>query len=350
MQGLDASLVGHIDDAVKKGNVPSLTHLSFRNCAKHFCESLFQLLQSPMPALTYLNLSPFSCEGQVLESAPNRKSLPNLKTLLVNTHCVTGKCPIKRLFMEYLSNLRSLFIDEIAKKDEEELLFVLGKGKFSNLKELGLSLTECRYTVIGFEVISQCMPKLESLTLNYFCITLDRSAKYLFLSQLSKIDLSHSRGLKGKLYLLLSHAFSKLETVILRDCWLIAEDLQSLAYANATGSLPMLKHLNVSLNTECAGNLECLFESSCKWNELLSLHIQQKYLTKEPVEISLFSQDSEVICLRYNQVVSILWRNSVSQFIHSNTSQQQLWAWNISRKSIFLPPYLIRLFGPIYIL
>ena len=296
--GLDASLIGRIDDAVKKGNLPSLTHLSFKNCGKHFYKSLFQLLQSPMPALTYLNLSGFcleSCESKVMESPPNRNSLPNLKTLLVNAHCVTGKCPIKRLFMEYLSNLRSLFIDEIAKEDEGEFLFVLGKGKFSNLKELCLSLTEYRYTVIGFEVISQFMPKLESVTLNYFCITFDRSAKYVFLSQLSKIDLSHSRSLKGKLYLLLSHAFSKLETVTLRDCWLIAEDLRSLAYANATGSLPMLKHLNVSLNPECAGNVECLFESACRWNHLLSLNIEQQHLNRESEEIPLFSQDAEVI-------------------------------------------------------
>ena len=156
------------------------------------------------------------------------------------------------------------------------------------------------------------MPKLESLTLNYFCLTLDRSSKCVFLSQLSKIDLSHSIGLKGKLYLLLSHVFSELETVLLRDCGLIAEDLRSLAYANIRGSLPMLKYLNVSLNSQCAGRLEFLFESACRWNQLLSLNIEQEYLYAESEEIPLFSQDSEIImskvesgCLRSLQELSL---------------------------------------------
>ena len=47
--GLDVSLMGRLDDAVKKGNLPNLTHLSFKNCGTDICNTfnLFQLLQSP---------------------------------------------------------------------------------------------------------------------------------------------------------------------------------------------------------------------------------------------------------------------------------------------------------------
>ena len=136
----DASVAGRIYDALKRGNLPSLTHLSFQKCGW----PLSQLPPSPCPSLTYLNISGFcleSCESQVMESVSKRNVLPNLQTLLVDAHCVTGECTIKHLFMENLSNLKSLFIDEIAKEDEGEFLFVLGKRKFSDLKALGLSLT-----------------------------------------------------------------------------------------------------------------------------------------------------------------------------------------------------------------
>ena len=289
-KGLDASLIGRLHDAAKKGNLPSLTHLSFQNCGWKYdysC-SVVNLLQSLRSTLTYLDLSGYclgSCESHVMKITV----LPDLQTFVVPAHCVTGENTIN------FPSFRSLFIKGIAEKDEEDFLFVLGKGKLLDLKEVGLSLTKYRSTVIGLEVISKFIPKLESLTLNYFCICIHRPVDYVFLSQLSGINLSHSKGLTGNFHLLLSCVFPKLETIVLRNCGLVAEDLQSLAYAKVRGSLPILRHLNVSMNPECAGYLECLFDASRKWKELLSLNIEQRYVDEKYEKISLFSQDSGLI-------------------------------------------------------
>ena len=67
-----------------------------------------------------------------MESLPKGNNLPNLRTFLLTAYCVTSECIIKRLFMEYFPSLRSLFIDNIAKEDEGELLFVLGKGQMES--------------------------------------------------------------------------------------------------------------------------------------------------------------------------------------------------------------------------
>ena len=183
----------NIHDAMKKGNLPSLTHLSFENCGGLFlAEShLHNLLQSPWSTLTYLSLRQYRLtqdDSQALETAVKKNFLPKLETLLIPAHCIIGNPIIKRLLMNSLPNLRRLFIDDITRNDEGELLFVLKKRKLSDLIEIGLSLTQRMSNVSNLEAISKFIPQLESLTLNRFCIPLQRSPEYVFLAQLSKID------------------------------------------------------------------------------------------------------------------------------------------------------------------
>ena len=68
-------------------------------------------------------------------------------------------------------------------------------------------------------------------------------AKNLRRKKLCELDISHSSGITGKLCTLISLEFPNLNVLILNDCQLDSNDMQSLALANVQGRLPMLRHL-----------------------------------------------------------------------------------------------------------
>ena len=102
--------------------------------------------------------------------------------------------------------------------------------------------------------------------------TIARSAKC---SYLETLDVSHSSGISGHLFILVSHAFPSLKALNLGLCGLISKDLNSLAKANFKNKLPSLRHLDISGNRcEYREDLTSLFEYGAKWESLTSFCVQ----------------------------------------------------------------------------
>ena len=127
---------------------------------------------------------------------------------------------------------------------------------------------------------SGMIPDLSTLRLvnNISCISHLKSLTQITVNQkFLHLDISQSPGVKGNLHMLLCRGFPSLEAFILSGCELIADDLRSLAKANANGKLPRLKHLDVSCNEDL--NLKDLFQFNCRWNHLLKLNAELLYDT-----------------------------------------------------------------------
>ena len=94
-------------------------------------------------------------------------------------------------------------------------------------------------------------------------------------SSLSSLDISHSSGISGRLFVLVSYSLPKLKTLILSNCRLISNDLISLAKANIENKLPSLRHLDISGNWfEYHSSIRRMFAHNAKWESLLSLCVQ----------------------------------------------------------------------------
>ena len=133
---------------------------------------------------------------------------------------------------------------------------------------------------IGLEALEvvkpQNLPQLEHLGLER-CI----SSKYV-LKQLSylaanwrlhTLDISHSRGIKGKLSILLQYEFPLLKRLNLHDCNLNAKDREKIDQANDQGRLPLLEDLDLSENCRLIGDLNLM---TSKWIHLKRLNFDHQ--------------------------------------------------------------------------
>ena len=99
---------------------------------------------------------------------------------------------------------------------------------------------------------------LEKLAINeLFCLELNRVR---FSENLSSLF----QGTSG---------LPKMEKLSLVKCELTAHDVRCLAQACSEGWLPVLKHLDISQNELSSGSKD-LFLFECKWNNLISLNIE----------------------------------------------------------------------------
>ena len=62
---------------------------------------------------------------------------------------------------------------------------------------------------------------------------------------------------------------------------LTSDDLKHLAEVNVEGKFPVLRHLDISMNPEYKGHLECLFDSPCAWDNLLAINAHQHCIRQE---------------------------------------------------------------------
>ena len=92
---------------------------------------------------------------------------------------------------------------------------------------------------------------------------------------LTSLELSIREFPDGNMSELLSikNKFPNLETLNLIDCGLAVHDMRCLAQIGAEGSLPVLKHLDVSKNHRIYGSKH-LLEFGCRWEKLKSLNIE----------------------------------------------------------------------------
>ena len=300
------SVFSGISKAVKQKKFPKLTYLSFECRRFHPRPRRMSIFfQSPWPTLRELDLSGYllkSPEVLSLTNASEKTFLPNLETLFVSASCEISVCTT--LLRNPWPNLRRLFVDKISKEREQELMAIVRKGHFLNLTELTLLLTDFRSSIISMKTISQFLPKLLSLNLHGFSAL----KQITFHWKLCKIDFSHTTFSIEKL---LSNSLPSLQSLFLSNCDLNCNDLGSLAKYSSQGRVPELRHLDLSMNPKCGGNLESLFDANCAWKGLLSLHIQQACVSEES-EKWLLQRDSETIirhvgkgCLRLLQELSL---------------------------------------------
>ena len=88
------------------------------------------------------------------------------------------------------------------------------------------------------------------------------------------MDISYGLGVSQSLASLLGYEFLSLSNLILSDCGLCCEDLQSLAQANLDNTLPCLLYLDISENVV---ELKWLFHNNCTWNNLRGLNVARVY-------------------------------------------------------------------------
>ena len=148
----------------------------------------------------------------------------------------------------------------------------LKKGKLPNLTELGI-FGKDQYSVTLLDEFDPLKTaKLEKRTLQSFIITteeLEILSEKLTAIQFRVLDISQNSGVTGSLSALFTHSLPTLNVLILSDCELNSNDLQSIARASVEGKLPQLRHLDILDN----GNVEIsdLFTHSAQWNDLKTL-------------------------------------------------------------------------------
>ena len=106
------------------------------------------------------------------------------------------------------------------------------------------------------------------------CIASKKNLKYLseLLTHwtLQTLDISHSRGITGKLSVLMSRDLRSLSSLILHNCELNERDMMSLAEANNKGTLSKLANLDLSENPDMIKHFGVI---SSIWESLKRLKI-----------------------------------------------------------------------------
>ena len=277
--------------AMSQGNLPNLTHSCFQDCNSTVGATAL-LRQSEWSTLTHLNLS--ECFIEMADKQPvwSSSKLPNLESLCVVFHCETNKGTVATLFQACWPNLRRFSVDNLTEQGDQELLAALREGKLSNLTQFGLTLSSQRNSVINLEIITRFLPQLQFWT---FQKCVGPLGKIEFSGELRGIDISHNPSVRRELSALLSSQFPSLNTLALNNCGLNAANLSFLAQCSVESRLPVLKHLDVSDNLDCLGQIGHLFDNGCMWKKLRNLHIQQSFISQIGPRKRSFIEDSEVV-------------------------------------------------------
>ena len=246
---LKTPIVQQLSATVEKGGLQCLTHLNLSECTslKGTLRFLFETL---LPEIQHINLVKtrlgaddlralcLACNGE-------KKTLPKLTSLCLSLPYAMGAQTVSdNLFALPWPHLKQLyqyyngtyFADKV-----DCLLAALKENKLPNLGCLGIESS------VSAELYqSVCtMRKLEHLIFH----NCDFIMKLLLQSPM------------------------QLTTLVLSYCELTSQDLSSLAQAAVKGRLPELKHLDLSNNKMTGEGLMSLFDTSCPWNQLLSLDI-----------------------------------------------------------------------------
>ena len=171
-----------------------------------------------------------------------------------------------------LENLTICELNDIKSQDLQQINNIFKKGRLPNLTELQISTNHnAKLDTFLDEFDPHKTVKLGKLVLNRFIISgkgLEILSEKLSSIRLTELYLNWGLGCTGNLSVLFAHSFPTLNTLILRDCELNSNDLQSLARANVEGKLPQLRHLDIYMNDV---GISDLFTHSAQWNQLKTL-------------------------------------------------------------------------------
>ena len=332
---VDGSVMSALSRAVKEGNLPKLTHLSFDDCLFNPGIQLSSLLETAWPNLTELNLTGghFDVKDFKALSAANKKGLlPVLKSLFVCDLYKINESAIKWLFKHPWPNLTHFVLDNMSSCSGCELTGVLKQGKLIDLTDLAITLGPQQNTE-GLYIHPDTCPNLISFKLGQMGLPVSQLAFVLMRWKLQKLDISFCLNITRGLCSLFSHNLPSLTTLIMKDCDLIPKDLSSLGQASVKGTIQNLRHLDISRNLKCAGHLESLFDASCSWNDLLSLDFTQSGIHEKSKKRNIFARDLDVLCLKIEDgFLRSLEEVSFTAYMSSYPSLKQTVPWKHVRK------------------
>ena len=228
-----------------------LHHLSLVNCTR-LKSRVAILFQSIWPQLRHLNLLKSELSGTDLEAlslacnGPG-KPLPNLTSLFLSIPKRMTDLNA-RLFRRQWSNLNFLYVDyPMSDLDiHTGLCEAMKAGKLEYLTSLAIQLHSVNQRV-SMELL--CLEKLQNLeTLYLRDLHSGAEVPMSTLLGVTELGIYSWNGMTGNFSKLFCHHLPLLKTLILCDCKLNSQDLQSLADANVNSRLPNLKHLDLSEN------------------------------------------------------------------------------------------------------
>ena len=202
--------------AVKKRQLPRISHMSLIDCegtSKQGNECIWTLhlkilFQYPWPELTHLNLYESDLDKTDTEALCTSSKLPKLKSLVISVDSVLHKNEaIPLLWEQPLKDITSFILDGPNETVFEKFVSALSESKFPNVITLAIFAKEASH-------------KLRVKRLDFLDFFLDFSLKSLILFDfvkneddlhdlyvntrvirptLSRLDLSHSFGIRGEL-------------------------------------------------------------------------------------------------------------------------------------------------------
>ena len=255
---------------------PFLTHLSITENVTIYGSVMLSLAKAvregELSSLRSFNFVGTKLKGRIGHFFDGKTILSTVTNL--NFYDV-DKNDIKALSQNWI-NVESLSINTLTKSGFRAVMKHLGNVMLPNLRKLCLSMIDTE--TIGLETVKpEKLPHLEHLGLQR-CITSKEVLKQLshlvIHWNLNTLDISQSRGIKGKLSILLQYEFPFLKSLILHDCKLNKTDLETIDLANAQGRLPILEDLHLSENYRLIGNFGMM---SSKW-----IHLKRLKLDYQP--------------------------------------------------------------------
>ena len=249
--------------ALRKDKLPNLTNLCIIDTDLRDDQVINAV--TPCSKLTSLNLSysSLSTSGcQAIASLSNR-----LISLMITAECLPEQELMNSFFQGPWHNLTSFSFH-----GESKYFYHSPFRSSSNVMQTLKSNTIVPDVISVVNLVA--MPLISQILLTS-CIASESDLSHLTKKiakwKISKLDISHSSGITGKLSTVFVQTLQYLHTLILSDCGLNAQDVSSLTEASMTGRLPELKHVNLSENKDL--DLRGLFDHSYKWSQLESVSI-----------------------------------------------------------------------------
>ena len=304
--------------AVKAGNVPSLKRLSFAD--SEISGALPLLFTNRWPVLEHLELwnsilflEDLDALFIALGSTNSKKAFPSLNSLTLSDK--RGFSHIKDIVSNHpLKDLRNLAVGNLTRA---QLKDVFCSGTLSNLSELSLSncLSDSTYQ-LRHGRIKWDLPVLQSLSLNRCRSSFSPEISDVSCHQLLHLEVRECSGCCGMLEKLLLKLTSRLHTLILSDCQLRPDDLQTLAKASTKGQLSSLSYLDISQNKQLKGHIKILFTHGTNWDSLAYLNIEifERWLKDEEV----YSTDAKTV---FDQIHSGVLK-SLTKFYFTTGGEQ----------------------------
>ena len=244
---------------IQKRHLPKLTHVSFSDCSFPTNDILHPLFQSSNVTLTHLDF----CDIKLSES--DVQFLTEVKTLLslaLSSESFASEVVASGIFQHRWISLTSLTLGDVDARLNTAFVRAVNGKKFPNLAKLRLSAkyealeqTESHPEMSAEDTVNlndldpQKLPHLESLTLFRMINTpleLSVLVEKVRTWKLTNLDISHSKGIRGFLSTWFVHRFPLLQNLILHNCELNREDLQSLSTAKVQDKIPKLQYLDIS--------------------------------------------------------------------------------------------------------